>query len=313
MTAGSVGDAAPPTRLGAGIWRLADPKISLASMASILLGSCIAATQGPLAPGWLALTVAGIFCIEVAKNASGEVYDYDSGTDLAIRPENRSPFSGGKRVMVDALLSRQQTWAVAWVAYALGAAIGLAIVAWRAPSILPLGVIGIGLAFAYHAPPLKLSYRGLGEMAVALAYGPLIAAGTIVVQHGSAPRWSVLAAIPLGLLIAAFLWANEFPDHDGDRAAGKRTLVVRLGRRAAAVGFALLVAAAMVTTALLPLAGAPRGILFGLAAAVPAGAAARALIAHPAETPLVIPAQAKTLLSFLVYAVAAGIGVLVWR
>lgn len=313
MTAGSIGHAAQGTRLGAGIWRLADPKISLASMASMLLGTCIAATQGPLAVGWLALTVAGIFCIEVAKNASGEVYDYDSGTDLAIRPENRSPFSGGKRVMVDRLLSRTQTWAVAAVAYALGAAIGLAIVVWREPAVLPLGVIGIGLAFTYHAPPLKLSYRGAGELAVGLAYGPLIAAGTVMVQHGSAPRWAILTAIPLGILIAAFLWANEFPDHDSDRAANKRTLVVRLGRRAAAIGFALLVGAAMVMTALLPLAGAPRGVVLGLAAAVPATSAARTLLAHPTETPRIIPAQAKTLLSFLVYAVAAGIGIVVWR
>ena len=313
MTVGSVGGVAPETRLGAGIWRLADPKISLASMASMLLGACIAATQGPLAPGWLALTVAGVFCIEVAKNASGEVFDYDSGTDLAITPENRSPFSGGKRVMVDGLLSRGQTWAVAWISYALGATIGLAIVSWRAPSVLPLGIIGIGLAFGYHAPPLKLSYRGAGELAVGVAYGPLIAAGTIVVQHGSAPRWGVLAAIPLGLLIAAFLWANEFPDHDSDRAADKRTLVVRLGRPGAAIGFALLVAAAFVTTALLPLAGAPRGILFGLAAAIPATSAARTLLAHPTETPRIIPAQAKTLLSFLVYAVTAGVGAWIWR
>ena len=80
----------------AGFWRLADPKISLASMASMLLGACAAALDGPLAPGWLALTVAGIFFLEVAKNASGEVVDWDSGTDQAVAPEDRSPFSGGK-------------------------------------------------------------------------------------------------------------------------------------------------------------------------------------------------------------------------
>ena len=57
--------------------------------------------------------------------------------------------------MVDGLLSRRETWAIAAIAYALGAAIGLVIVAWRAPAVLPLGVIGIGLAFTYHAPPLK--------------------------------------------------------------------------------------------------------------------------------------------------------------
>ena len=46
--------------------------------------------------------------LEVAKNAWGDVYDYDSGTDLAVQPADRTPFSGGKRVLVDRLLTRAQ-------------------------------------------------------------------------------------------------------------------------------------------------------------------------------------------------------------
>src|SRR3990172_12964467 len=83
-----------------GLWRLADPKISLASISSVFLGSAIAVADGPLHWGWLAVTVAGILAIEVAKNAAGEIVDYDSGTDVKVAPGDRSPFSGGKRVMV---------------------------------------------------------------------------------------------------------------------------------------------------------------------------------------------------------------------
>jgi 1,4-dihydroxy-2-naphthoate octaprenyltransferase len=78
-----------------GVWRLADPKITLASAASLLLGASAAAADGPIAWGWLVLTVAGIFFVEVAKNVSGEVFDFDSGADRAVAPEDRSPFSGG--------------------------------------------------------------------------------------------------------------------------------------------------------------------------------------------------------------------------
>jgi len=53
--------------------------------------------------------------------------------------------------------------------------------------VLWLGLAGVALAFFYHAPPLKLSYRGLGEAEVALCYGPLIASGTFLVQRGSIP------------------------------------------------------------------------------------------------------------------------------
>ena len=142
---------------GAGFWRLADPKISLASFAPLFLGAAAAPAGGPLHWGWLAVTVAGIFALEVAKNASGEVFDYDSGTDLAIRPEDRSPFSGGKRVLVDGLLSRGETWAIAVAGYALSVAAGLGIVAFREPRVLWIGLAGVACAYFYHAPPLRLA------------------------------------------------------------------------------------------------------------------------------------------------------------
>src|SRR6185436_19944998 len=111
----------------AGVWRLADPKITLASVASLFLGTAAAAARGPLDWGWLLATVLGIFLLEVAKNASGEVFDFDSGADVAVAPADRSPFSGGKRVLVDALLTRRQTWTVAAAAYGLGILLGLVI------------------------------------------------------------------------------------------------------------------------------------------------------------------------------------------
>lgn len=297
----------------AGFRRLADPKISLASMASILLGACAAAAGGPLHWGWLALTVAGTFAIEVAKNASGEVFDFDSGDDQGVAPEDRSPFSGGKRVLVDRLLSRRQTAAIAAIGYALGIVAGLAIVAWREPRVLWIGVAGVGAAYLYHAPPLKLSYRGFGELAVAVCYGPLICGGTYLVQRGETPGWVWLLSVPLGLLIGAFLWINEFPDYRADKAAGKRTLVVRLGRKAASRAYAAIVGGAFALVFAFPLVGVPPGAIIGFAGALPAAAAARRLWTDYDTTASVVPAQAWTLLAFVLYTLGAGAGVLIVR
>lgn len=120
-----------------GLWRVTDPKITLASAASMFLGAAVAGAHGPIAWGWLGATVAGILFLEAAKNASGEIFDWDSGADTGLTDAERTPFSGGKRVL--------------W-----------------------FGLAGVGLAYFYQAPPFRLSYRGLGEAAVALAYGPLI-------------------------------------------------------------------------------------------------------------------------------------------
>ncbi len=301
------------TRFCTGLWRLADPKISLASFAGMFLGACAAARDGGLSWRWLLLTVLGVFCIEVAKNASGEIFDYDSGTDLAIRLEDRSPFSGGKRVLVDGLLTRRQTIAIAAVAYLLGIVAGVIIVLYREPQVLWLGVAGVACAYYYHAPPLRLSYRGSGELVVGLCYGPLITSGTYLVQRGAITLEVVLLSLVLGLLIAAFLWINEFPDYQADLQSGRRNLVVRLGRPGAARWFVVIVVVAAVFLLLLPSFGVAAGVWLGVMFVVPAAIACGILLRHPEVTRRVIPAQAMTLLAFLLYVLGAGVGIVLGR
>jgi 1,4-dihydroxy-2-naphthoate octaprenyltransferase len=303
-----VPEAASGTSLGRGLARLADPKVSLASFASLFLGACAAHAAGTLHAGWLALTVLGIFAIEVAKNAAGEIYDWDSGVDRAVAPGDRSPFSGGKRVLVDGLLTRGETRGIAVAAYAVGIGCGLAIALVREPAVLGIGLVGVALAFFYHGPPLRLAYRGFGELAVALVYGPLIAAGTVLVQTGRLDGGILLASIPLGLLVAAFLWINEFPDFRADAACDKRNLVVRLGRTTASHAFAGLVFAAFLLLSFLPSLGLPEGILAGWIGAVPALWAVWRLLDSPDQVARIVPAQAMTLLAFLLYALGAGVG-----
>jgi 1,4-dihydroxy-2-naphthoate polyprenyltransferase len=304
-----VTDALPARRtsnFATGVWRVADPKITLASVSSMIIGATCAAWQGPLAWGWMIATVVGIFCVEAAKNASGEIFDWDSGADQGVREDERSPFSGGKHVLLDGLLTRGETALVAGVFYAVAVAIGIAIVVAREHAVIYLGMLGVGLAFFYHAPPFKLAYRGLGELAVAIAYGPVIAAGTYLVQRGTIDAPVLWASIPFAIACGAFLWINEFPDARADAAAGKRTLVVRLGRVRASRVFAGIVIAAYLAVLALPLIGLPIATWLGLIGLPHGLAAARRLIRHPETTKEIVPAQAWTLLSFVL--MAAGIG-----
>jgi 1,4-dihydroxy-2-naphthoate polyprenyltransferase len=293
----------------AGLFRLADPKITLASAAGIFLAATAAAAAGPLAWAWLAVVAAGVFAVEVAKNASGEIFDWDSGTDSSVAPADRTPFSGGKRVLVDGLLTRRQTAAIAATGYALSLAAGLLVVIAREPRVLAIGLLGLAGAWFYHAPPLRLSYRGFGELAVALCYGPLLVAGTYLALRQEL-SWAALApSFPLALLIAAFLWINELPDATADAAAGKRTLVVRLGRRRAAQHLAALLALPFALLLALPWLGVPWPVLGGLAGAPAGWRAARGALAA-ADTQALVPAQKATLLAFLLYALGAGCGLL---
>jgi 1,4-dihydroxy-2-naphthoate octaprenyltransferase len=298
------------TNFGAGLWRLADPKVSLASFAALALGAAAAAGAGTFHWVWFGLTFVGIFALEVAKNASGEVFDWDTGVDQAVAERDRSPFSGGKRVLVDGLLSRAQAWGIALFGYTLAIAAGLAIVTWREPRTLWLGLAGVALAYFYHAPPLRLAYRGLGELAVALAYGPLVTLGTFLVQTAHWDSSLAVQACALGLLIAAFLIANEIPDYHADRVGGKWNLVARLGRAGGARLFTLIaVLAWMLTIGLAWLRADPR-LLGGLAGLPVSAWAAHRLLAAPEDIARVVPAQAASLVAFLLFALGSSCGLL---
>ena len=101
---------------------------------------------------------------------------------------------------------------------------------------------------------------------------------------------------------------SEFPDYRADLGANKRNLVVQLGRRRGSVAFVWLAAAAFVFLALLPAFGLPLTVWLGAVALPPALAATRTVLAYPETTARLIPAQAQTLLAFLLLALGSGIG-----
>jgi len=289
-----------------GFWRLADPKISITSAASMAIGAALAARDGSFSWPWLLIMGLAMFCMEVAKNAWGDVYDYDSGTDLAVRPEDRTDFSGGKRVLVDNILTRGQTWGIAFGFGFGGLALGAAMVFLQEPSLFWLGAVALVLGWSYHGPPLRLAYRGLGELDVVLCYGPLIALATYVLLTHRYDTDVIWASVPLGLFIAAFLWVNEFPDYDADRGAGKNNLVAQLGKQRASRLLPLIY-----LLALLVLVGAvQQGVLhpfalLGCTGAIPAVIAARWTWQDPLTFYRHRPVQPLALLAFVL--LSAGI------
>ncbi len=176
------------------------------------------------------LTLLGACLIHIATNMLNDYFDFKSGNDLQVKHQN--PFAGGGRILTAGLIKPSTHLLVSVTSLVLGCLIGLyLVVAYNLTMLLWLGLVGIISSYFYVGPPLKLAYRGVGELIVGLNFGPLMTLGSYYVQTGS---WTqigepFLASLPIGLLIAAVLWINEFPDMDADRSVGKRTLVLRLG------------------------------------------------------------------------------------
>jgi 1,4-dihydroxy-2-naphthoate octaprenyltransferase len=197
------------------------------------------------------LTLGAVLCVHLGANVANDYYDYVTGAD-SMNPEP-TPFSGGSRVIQDGLVSAKASLTLTIVFLAAGFGMGLVLNSMiPGNKVLLIGIAGILCGFLYSAVPAKLSYRGLGEIVIFIAFGPLTVMGAYLCQTGEIDLFSCLISIPAGLLVLAILLVNEVLDLEWDAKAGKRTLVVRLGKgRAYRLFLAVYVAAFVVIAALL--------------------------------------------------------------
>jgi 1,4-dihydroxy-2-naphthoate polyprenyltransferase len=188
--------------------------------------------------------LAGVVLAVVGVEAFNEYFDSRMGTDRVFNPADLPPMS-------DAVL-----WlGVAAFAGALAVGIHLTLVGgWP---ILAFALLGGAAAIFYVAPPIRWAYRGLGELVIALSYGPWMVLGSMYL-HTRALTWPalVVSLVP-GFLIMALAVVNAIPDFHQDRLVGKRNLCVRLGRRRAVALYLALATAGLVVVPI----GAAAGVL----------------------------------------------------
>jgi 1,4-dihydroxy-2-naphthoate octaprenyltransferase len=146
---------------------------------------------------------------------------------------------------------------------------------------------------------------------VVICYGPVIALSTYVLMTGHYSADPVWLSLPLGLLIAAFLWVNEFPDYHADLGAGKYNLVARLGKPAAARVLPLIYLAGFLLLAALPvITGLPAAVMLGFLALPAAATACYWTLRDPESFHRHKPVQPMALLAFVLYSAGAAAGVL---
>jgi putative NADPH-quinone reductase/1,4-dihydroxy-2-naphthoate octaprenyltransferase len=211
------------------------------------------------------LGYACLFFIEAATVFTNEWFDFETDRRNLLY----GPFNGGSRVLLEGGLrfSELRTGIVLALIAAAGFS-GLLIDGMPATSA-PLGAAALGaatvLGLGYTAPPLRLAWRGLGELTVAFTHSFVVILCGHLLQNGAfTDPFPWLISIPLFIAVLPAIILSGVPDADADRAAGKRTLVVKLGgRRAEWLALSLVPAAAL---AALLLKGLPavRGALDGL-------------------------------------------------
>jgi 1,4-dihydroxy-2-naphthoate octaprenyltransferase len=214
-----------------------------ATIVPIVLGAVIAWARGePFHWGLFLLTLLGGLFMHAGANMINDYMDHLRGTDAA-NVEFVSPFTGGSRMIQNGLLTARSILIASVLSLGMGSIIGTYLASQRSWLILPMGVIGVLSAVLYVTPGFSLSAIAVGELFIGLNFGTLMTLGAYTVQTTRLSWEPIIASLPVALLIAAVLYINEFQDAVADGSVGRRHLVVRLGKRRAAWGYAAIMAA----------------------------------------------------------------------
>jgi len=200
-----------------------------------LLASIIAVSAGLAITWWntssitifdAILTICGVLALHASVDLLNDYWDFKRGIDTTT---HRTKMSGGSGVLPEGLLKPAQVYAAGITFLIIGTVIGIYFVATDGI------VIGIILAFAVisiYFYSTKIVDWGLAEVFVAIK-GSMIVMGTYFVQTSQITEQSVLAGIVIGVLSSLVLFITSFPDHDADKAKGRKTLVISLGMQKA--------------------------------------------------------------------------------
>lgn len=251
------------------VWWLAiRPKTLTAAAAPVLVGSACAYAAGAFS--WLPAVAAllGAFLLQIGSNFANDVYDYEKGADDDAR-------LGPARAVQSGWIAPASMKRAMALVFALATLVGAYLVSVAGWPIVAIGVASIAAAIAYTGGPYPLGYNGLGDLFVLIFFGYVAVCGTAYVLAGFVPESAWWCASAVGLLAANILVVNNTRDEAGDRRAGKRTLVVRFGRRAARVQYLGSVAFALATPVVLWTGyGFGAGVLATCLAVVPLAAVA---------------------------------------
>lgn len=204
------------------------PKFFPASVLPVLVGTAWGYHIGG-GLDWLAfmLALVATMCVHAGANVLNDVGDEIGGSDR--RNLNRIyPYTGGSRFIQAGILTAEQMRGLAVALFAAATLLGALLTAVAGPAVLLFGLAGLALGVLYSLPRVQLSARGIGEAAVAIAFGVLPVGGAAWLQSARLDIDTILVSVPVSMWVVAILLINEVPDIAADDSAGKRTLAVRL-------------------------------------------------------------------------------------
>jgi 1,4-dihydroxy-2-naphthoate octaprenyltransferase len=223
------------------------PRTLPLAVASIVMGSALAASRPPFSWTITFLAIITAVLLQILSNLANDFGDSQHGADSTVR-------EGPKRAVQSGMISSQKMLLAMLITALLSVFSGLALL-WVALGqqagqffflFIFLGAAAILAALGYTAGIKPYGYVGLGDLAVLIFFGWVAVMGTYFLNTRRLDWDILLPATGCGLLAVAVLNINNIRDRNSDKLAGKNTIPVRLGLQTARIYHWVLLIGAMI-------------------------------------------------------------------
>lgn len=200
-------------------------------MVPFFIGVAYAADRGMRMPlPRLVLGLVAVVFAHLSANLINNYYDYKSGADT--NGPKLSSFFGGSKLIEQGVFTARRIMFFGLLALGLSFSCGIGIYLLSGNPVFLLMMLAVAvLAVGYTAPPLKLSYRRMGELDIFVLFGIALVMGSFYLFSESFTAESFFLSLPPAFMIAAVIICNEIPDFGTDRSAGKHNLLSFTGVR----------------------------------------------------------------------------------
>jgi len=228
-------------------WIIATRPWSLVmTFVSTCLAGILAYASGSFSVPIFMLTMVGLLIAHISANMTNDWYDVKHGVDANAPTSEYRPHP-----LLFGELDKKTYKRVIFSLYGIGLIISLYLTWLRGIPVLIFSALGVILGVFYTADPVKLKHHSVGEISVFLAYGPLMVGGAYYALTGTVSLDAMMASVPIGLLVALVLLANNIRDREFDASVGISTLTTNKEEKQGFAYYKILLSSAYIATIVL--------------------------------------------------------------
>lgn len=232
------------------------------------------------------LVLIGALLTHMTVNVFNNYFDYRSRIDAKT---TKTPFSGGVDILVDGSMKPSVAFGIGLICLIGAAMIGVYFLTRQFYPLLPILLYGL-VAICLYTPILS-KIHALSEIVAGTGFG-FMGLGAYVTQAGVIDATGIAVLVPVSILVGLLLFLNEFPDAEADKSAGRRHLVILIGRKKSAWVYAVSLVATYLSIVLAAVVGAaPVTVLVSLITMPIAYKATRIVFKNYDRIAELVPAQ----------------------